>query len=621
MKTSHDKSDDSRYAGNQFLKDDESRFFLASIVDSLQDSIVSINLHGIITSWNKGAEHVYGYSASEVIGKSLDLIVIPEDFVALLKNIEKIRAGEQIDLFHTVRIHRDGRHMNMDITLSPVKNASGEVIGISTVARDVTAIHQIQAALRVSEGRLRAIIDAAVDFGIIILDNTGSIIDWNKGAEMLFGYTKAEVLGNDSSLLFTPEDRHADIARSELERARSKGRAIDERWHLHKNGSRFFMSGVMTPIHYDTITGFVKIARNITDRKLAEEALMQSEQRKLLAVKSAEMGEWEWQLSTRLVRISEQVTLLFGFETHSPEITPEQLFQQIYPADQKLVREQVIAASNGLQILQTECRIVRADNGQVRWVNVYGRVVMQTDNRPAKLIGVFYDITQRKTLEKQKDDFISVASHELKTPVTAINSYAELLAESLEAGGNSYHVNLANKLSEQVNRLTELIRNLLDTSQLSEGAFKLSLQPTDIKELILEQREELEHIGRNHRFTWHLKAVPLLQADRKRIVQVVMNLVTNAVKYSPERTEIIIETADHGDHARVCVTDKGMGIPPEEQRFVFERYYRTGNSLQEKGFGLGLFICSEIIRQHRGSIGLKSGPGEGSSFYFTLPYG
>ncbi|MBO9657852.1 MAG: PAS domain S-box protein [Chitinophagaceae bacterium] len=621
MNNAPNKSDNRHYSGNQFLQDDEARFFLASIVDSLQDSIVSVNLHGVITSWNKGAELAYGYPASEIIGKSLDMVTFPEDFAELLKNIDKIRAGEQIGLYHTVRIHRDGRYMNMDITLSPIKNETGEVIGISTVARDVTVVHQIQEALKKSEGRLRAIVDAAVDFGIIILNEEGKIVDWNKGAEILFGYKKDEVLGRDSSLLFTPEDRHADIASSELQRARDTGRAIDERWHLHQNGSRFFMSGVMTPILYDSVAGFVKIARDITDRKLAEEALMQSEQRKLLAVKSAEMGEWEWQLSTRLIRISEQVTLLFGFEDHSPEVTPEQLLQQIYPDDQQLVREQVIAASNGLQILQTECRIVRADNGQIRWLNIYGRVVMQTDNRPAKLIGVFYDITQRKILEKQKDDFISIASHELKTPVTAINSYAELLAESLAAGGHSYQVNLANKLSEQVNRLTELIRNLLDTSQLSEGGFKLSLQPTDIKELILEQKEALEQIGVNHHFTWNLHAVPLLQADRKRIVQVIMNLVTNAVKYSPERTEIIVETTDRGDHAHICVTDKGMGIPPEEQRFVFERYYRTRESLQEKGFGLGLYICSEIIRQHRGSMGLKSAPGEGSSFYFTLPYG
>ncbi|PZR28746.1 MAG: hypothetical protein DI535_04780 [Citrobacter freundii] len=615
------KSNVTAYSGNQFIQDDQARFFLASIVDSLQDSIVSVNLDGVITSWNKGAEKLYGYSAAEAIGKSLDMVTFPEDFAKLLNTIKDIRAGKQIDLYHTVRIHQDGRHMTMDINLSPVKNHAGEVIGISTVARDVTELHRAQTDLNTSESRLRAVVEAARDFGIVMMDEEGTIIDWNTGAELLFGYKREEVIGSSHELIFTPEDRHGKVPDLEIIRAKNSGKAIDERWHLHKNGSRFFMSGVMTPVQYNSINGFVKIARNITDRKLAEEALLLSEQRKRLALSSAEMGEWEWQLSTRLLKISEQAVTIFGLPRNATEISPEQLMERIFPDDQKLVRDQINAATNGLQILQAECRIMRADNEQIRWINIYGRVVMQTENRPAKLIGVCYDITHRKTLEKHKDDFISIASHELKTPVTSIKTYSELLSENLAAAGYQSQTRLLDKLNEQVDRLIEQIRDLLDASQLSEGKLNLSFESTDLNALVSEQRDLFEHAGAKHQFVWILRPLPLLQADRRRITQVITNLIANAVKYSPAGTEIIIETMDRGDHARVCVTDKGVGIPAEEQRFVFERYFRTKESKKEKGFGLGLYICAEIVHEHRGVIDLSSTPGEGSSFYFTLPYG
>lgn len=607
-------------AGNQLIHDDEARFFLASVINTLQDSVVTINLHGVITSWNASAEKLYGYLSAEAIGKSLELVTLPAEFDSLKQSIETIRNGQQIALYDTIRMHKDGRQMQIEVTLSPVKNHEGVVIGVSTVARDVSELRKAQQELASSETRLRAIVEAATDFAIITIDSSGRITDWNSGAEIMLGYSKEEAIGQEASLIFTPEDRQGGIPAAEIENARRTGRSFDERWHLRKDGTRFFMSGVMTVLDENGASGFVKVARNITDRKLAEEALLLSEQRKSLAVESAAMGEWEWSLASGEVKISGQVTALLGIAKDKAIQAPDALLARIYPGDEATVKQDVAAALSGLNILQTECRIVREDNGEIKWLNVYGRVVAERGLEPSRMIGVVYDITVRKQLEKHKDDFISLASHELKTPVTAIRTYSELLELRLEEKQWSEEISLVHKFNAQVERLVKLIQDMLDVSTISEGRLKLKPEIFNLNDMVTEQLPMLESIALHHTIQWRPSAVSSVHADKERIIQVVSNYVSNAAKYSPHGTLIEIRTEDKGDHALLSVKDRGIGIPEDAHPFVFDRYYRADKTGSYKGFGLGLFICAEIIRGHGGTIGLSSQPGEGSTFYFTLPY-
>jgi PAS domain S-box-containing protein len=608
--------------GNQLMQDDEAKYFLASIINTLQDSIVTISLKGIITSWNKSAERLYGYPASEAIGQSLAMVTFPKEFAALSERIEAIRHGDTIPLYDTMRIHKGGGSIHIEVTLSPIMNYGGEVIGLSTVARDVTELRKMEEALVASESQLRAILEAAIDFAIITLDANGNIIDWSSGAHLMFGYEREEVLGKFCDLIFTPEDREANMAVIEIELARKTGRSIDERWHLHKDGTRFFMSGVMTPINTSNVSGFVKVARNITDRKLAEEALLLSEQQKSLAVQSAGMGEWAWDLISDAFTINEQVAVMMGLEQTSEPRPFNVLFQQIYAPDEPGFHAQLNLALEGLFIFQYEFRIVRADNHEVIWVNAYGRVVAHTNNRPSKMIGVIYDITSRKMLEKQKDDFISMASHELKTPVTAIKSYSEVLEESLAEAKDDVNLTLLRKLNVQIQRLVQLMQTLLDSSSVSEGILRLHPETFSLNELVEEYLHSVRTTFRSHRFRPQLNPVALLHADKARILQVISNLVTNAVKYSPEKTDIIITTEDKGEGLMLSVQDFGPGIPAESQPYLFDRYYRVPgkNNNYHEGFGLGLYICSQIIKQHHGSITVESVIGHGSTFSFALPY-
>lgn len=248
---------------------EEARFFLAAIVESSDDSIITIDFDGVITTWNRAAEQLYGYSAPEAVGKPLSLLTLPDDLKRVLASAERIKRGERVDIHDTVRVHKDGREISLEVVMSPVRNEAGEVIGVSTIARDLAARRADEAALRASEERFRAVVDSASDYAIFTLDGDNKITSWSKGAENIFGWTEQEIIGSDGALLFTPEDREKGEPRKEVTTALREGRAEDERWHIRKDQTLFFASGMLMTLE-DGTSGFVKICRDQTERVKSE---------------------------------------------------------------------------------------------------------------------------------------------------------------------------------------------------------------------------------------------------------------------------------------------------------------------------------------------------------------
>jgi PAS domain S-box-containing protein len=249
------------------------KYFLSAVVESLEDSVVTVDFETIITSWNKSAERLYGYAAADVIGKPLMILTLPADLNEVLANIEQVKRGETVKVYETERIHKDGSPLFLTITLSPVKDARGLIIGVSTVARNISSFKRAEEALQRSEETFRMLVEGVTDYAIFTLDRAGLIATWNPGAQRIFGYAEAEAIGQPAALIFTPEDRQSGIPEEEMRQARETGRAIDERWHLRKDGSRFYASGVMSPLGDVALTGYVKVARDLTERKLMEEEL------------------------------------------------------------------------------------------------------------------------------------------------------------------------------------------------------------------------------------------------------------------------------------------------------------------------------------------------------------
>ena len=234
---------------------------------------------------------------------------------------------------------------------------------------------------------------------------------------------------------------------------------------------------------------------------------------------------------------------------------------------------------------------------------------------------VLLEITSMKKLEQQKDEFLAVASHELKTPVTSIKAYAQVLQKLFKNKGDMQSFELLGKMNGQINKLIALIADLLDVSKMQAGKLQLRLNDFDFHELVNEVVDEVQQTTRLHTMHIELTKSKMVYGDRDRIGQVITNLLTNAVKYSPDANSINVKAHVDKDTITLYVQDFGLGIPQEKQAKVFERFYRVEEGMETiyPGLGLGLYISSEIIRRHGGTISVESMEGKGSTFFFTLP--
>jgi two-component system CheB/CheR fusion protein len=605
------------------LRASEERF--RAIVSQNIAGIAYTDLSGKIQFANERLGELLGYSQNELEGKTISDLTHFDDAIESKTLVEQtLVEGIPFQLEKRL-IKKNGEEIWTNIQVSAIKDRDGKPYSAAAIVIDMSERRESGEALRRSEERLRITMESATDFAIITMDIEGEILGWSAGAESILGYREPEVIGKSANIIFTSEDLAAGVPEKEMKQAKREGRAIDERWHRRKDGTRLFMSGVMAPILNGTIlTGFVKVARDITERKAAEEALQLSEERHRIALQSAEMGAWDWNLSTGRVIWNAQQNLLLGIEENSDiafENDRSYFLQFIHPDDRTRIETLLEKAIVEGGIFHAEFRIVRADNKETRWMNGYGRTSGETNT--SRIVGVMYDITGRKILEQQKDEFIAVASHELKTPVTSIKAYAEILGEIFSLQGDGKSVELMEKLNTQVDRLTGLIHALLDITRISDGVFRLNLEEMKFEQVIEKCIDELKPISLNHHIVFKKGTKSrMLYADRERLALVVNNLLTNAIKYSPDGGDILIRLEHSPEGAIVTIKDHGIGIQDTLQEKIFERFFRAENSNTQlfQGMGLGLYIAAQIIRYHKGSISVKSKEGKGSEFTFLIPY-
>jgi PAS domain S-box-containing protein len=231
------------------------------------------------------------------------------------------------------------------------------------------------------------------------------------------------------------------------------------------------------------------------------------------------------------------------------------------------------------------------------------------------------DIRERKKLERQKDEFIGIASHELKTPVTSIKAYAQVLENRFTKAGDERSASLLAKMDTQLNKLTNLIKDLLDVTKIETGELQLREETFDFNTLVSEIVEEMQRTTEKHKIVKKLGQTKNVRGDRDRIGQVLINFLSNAIKYSPDSDTIQVKTTSDTKSISAAVTDYGLGIDKTDQLKIFERFFR--GSTQEKasypGLGLGLYISAEIVRRHKGKIWVQSTKSQGATFSFSLP--
>ncbi len=248
------------------------------------------------------------------------------------------------------------------------------------------------------------------------------------------------------------------------------------------------------------------------------------------------------------------------------------------------------------------------------------RIVLEGNETELILLAI-EDITDKKILDKQKDDFIGVASHELKTPLTSIKAYLQILQHHHEHKGDEKSLFLLDKASQQVERMEEMMASFVNAYRLQTGKLDLNKQQMSLDELVNETIDVFGYISETHNVIKKGVLTQRIYADKERIRQVLVNLVTNAIKYSPKKNKVIITVKEDNQQLTVSVKDYGLGIPKEQQPHIFDRFYRVAGKEQKKidGLGLGLYITHEIIKEHQGEMWVESKVGKGSTFSFSLP--
>jgi two-component system, OmpR family, phosphate regulon sensor histidine kinase PhoR len=257
-------------------------------------------------------------------------------------------------------------------------------------------------------------------------------------------------------------------------------------------------------------------------------------------------------------------------------------------------------------------------NGEYRWHLGRGHAMLNDNSTVQMWIGTYSDIHDQKMAMERKDDFIGMASHELKTPLSSAKAYLQLLQRNVTDPANKIYVEKANK---QIVKLNELISDLLDVTKIQSGKLELNKSSFDCDTFIKECIESFQHTTSTHQITLEGKVLKKLVADQHRIEQVLINFLSNAVKYAPKANKILVTLDSDDKRVSVSIHDYGIGIPEEKLANVFQKFYRVeGVSKNFEGLGIGLFISSEIINRHGGSVKVTSTEGSGSIFTFTLPF-
>jgi PAS domain S-box-containing protein len=475
--------------------------------------------------------------------------------------------------------------------------------------------------------------------GLIAVYNihTGKYLFVNDAIRTLLGYTREDVL--KKGLAFFASLVHPDDATAIMQKNQEALNAAntDPAWNdlqpvnfeyrmRHSNGEyRWFLtSGLIFKRGADRkVEELINLSFDITESKLAEERLLKSEELLREAQLMANLGSWEWDITNNKITWTDELYRMYGYEPGSIDLQYETFLSHVHPEDREMVGATIEGSYSNKQPYSFEHRVVQP-NGAVRTLLGKGRVIVNSEGQPVMMRGSTLDITDIKNTREElriKDEFIGIASHELKTPLTSIKAYIQLLEQMMEnSDTDALKLAYIRKSSSHIDRLNRLISDLLDVSKIQAGKLQFNISEFSIDDLVQESIESIQYTSNAHKIEIQGSAGVMIKGDKLRLEQAFVNFLTNAIKYSPKADKVIVNIGSAPGSVEVSVTDFGIGIPKEKVSKIFDRFYRVENTPHLfTGLGIGLYIASEIIQRHDGRIWVETEEGKGSTFHFTLP--
>ncbi|CAM3959277.1 PAS domain S-box-containing protein [Pedobacter westerhofensis] len=348
--------------------------------------------------------------------------------------------------------------------------------------------------------------------------------------------------------------------------------------------------------------------------------LRESEEVKEIAIEQAQLGLWYIDAETREFVPSDRLKEFFGYEADEEMLYDAAIIQIREDYREKVAGAVELAIQSGSSY-DLEYPIVSPRNQKLRWVRATGKLNAAENGRKSYFSGTVMDITEQKEDDQRKNDFISMVSHELKTPLTSMNGYIQMLSVKARRNEDAYAVSLLDKANRQTKKMGTMINGFLNMKRLETGKIHIDKQRFDMAGLIAEAEEESTATIASHNIIFAPVKSCFISADRDKIGQVITNLISNAVKYSAPASTIEVACVSMGQTFQVNIKDQGIGVGEADRSKLFSRFYRVESADTEtiNGFGIGLYLCSEIIARHDGKIWVNSELGKGSVFSFSLP--
>jgi len=483
-------------------------------------------------------------------------------------------------------------------------------------------------------------LDASIS-GIIITDSLlpdNPIVYCNQAFEHMTGYDRAEIIGHNCR--FLQADDRGQKEREILAAAVSQGKECKvEIRNYRKNGELFWNELFMSPVKNSSgqVTHFIGVQNEVTTRKKAEQDLrvQKSVMEKKIEERTAELRDSEAFLTSIIETVREGLLVLdpdFNvisanyhflntFKVSQEETVGKPLYElgnhqwDIPKLKELLIK--ILPTNNPVVDFEVEHEFPHIGK-KLMLLNAY-RVELEGQYKDQILLAI-EDITDRKEIERRKDDFLSIASHELKTPLTTIKGYIQVLEKGVPADASDKYKTTLGKVASYVDRLNNLIAELLDVSRIQTGNIELHKLSFDFDAMIHEAIEGMRTSATQHEIILHGSTNSQVVGDESHIIQVINNLLSNAIKYSPDAEKVEVNISNVSEYVKVSVKDYGLGMTAEDKKKVFERFFRSGE-IQKRfpGMGIGLYICDQIIKNHGGTLWVDSEIGKGSTFSFTVP--
>jgi PAS domain S-box-containing protein len=485
-------------------------------------------------------------------------------------------------------------------------------------AQDNKALAGFEQVLHEREKLLRKLLQNFPNGSVNVFDkDLRYLLAEGKGLEQV-GLSTEQLAGKTLSDLFSKED--VDYVRPYYLKA-FEGEAVS--FELWLGGQCYSINAAPLQDNNDTIYAIIAVAQNITERKRAEEALRESEELFLLLLQSTDQGIYG-------IDVEGKCTFINRSGAEMPGYTPEEIVgKNMHTLAHHSHRDgtrypetscPIFQAFQGKQGTRIENEVFWRKNGTCFPVEYSSHPILR-EGRITGAVITFLDITERKELEQRKDDFIAIASHELKTPITSLKGFIQLLRKRLEKQVIKEPLAYLSPMEAQINKLTKLTADLLDVTKIQSGRLVLAHELVDVDAVVRESVATVQQISPHHTIVVTGASDAKIVGDRDRLEQVFVNLSSNAVKYSPEAEKVDVQIATARDRVVVSVRDYGIGIPHEYQSNIFDRFYRVPSSHDQgfPGLGMGLYISQDIIQRHGGDIWVESTGGKGTTFFVALP--